>query len=99
MSNIEPHSENAAQLNHGLLGQTGEFLCQRRQDDEAAVAEYRNGNYETGKAEHDISTLDADDLENAEGHALCRTALLKEDAHDAAKADHDADTGHRSAEA
>ena len=97
MGDIQAHAQNAAQTDHGFLGQTGEFLCQRGQDHEAGIAEYGDGNHEAGQAQYHISTLNADELQNGQRHTLGSAALFQENAHNTAEADDNTNACHGSA--
>lgn len=95
---IQAHAEDAAQPDHALLGQAGEFLRQRGQDDETGIAEHRDGYHKTGQAEHDVAVLDADQLQDGQGHPLGSSGFLQENTHDTSEADDDTDALHRVAE-
>ena len=99
MGDVQAHAQDAAQTDHGLLGQTGELLSQGGQDDEAGVTEHGDGDDEAGQAQNHIAVLNANELQDGQSHALGSAALLQEDAHDTAEADDHTDGAHGVAEA
>ena len=94
VGDVQAHAQDAAQPDHGFLGEAGELLGQGGEDNKAGIAEDGDGDHEAGEAQNHVAVLNANELQDGQRHLLGGAALFQENTHDTAKADDHADAGH-----